>query len=115
MDLIERIFQREGSLYIACNNRNAFFTSDAVRNYDIWSCQKVYEALSFLLENIYIRIDSILYRQILGFPMGTNSATPIADLFCSAMRETSCCSFQRITSLMLLKLSILFLGLWMTY
>ena len=33
VDLIERIFQREGSLYIACNNRNAFFTSDAVKNY----------------------------------------------------------------------------------
>ena len=33
VDLIERIFQREGSLYIACNNRNALFTSDAVKNY----------------------------------------------------------------------------------
>ena len=32
MDLIERTFQREGSLYIACNDKNAFFTSDAVRN-----------------------------------------------------------------------------------
>ena len=32
VDLIERTFQREGSLYIACNDRNAFFTSDAVRN-----------------------------------------------------------------------------------
>ena len=25
MDLIERTFQREGSLYIACNDRNTFF------------------------------------------------------------------------------------------
>ena len=40
VDLIERIFQREGSLYVACNDRNAFFTSDAVRNYNLWSCQK---------------------------------------------------------------------------
>ena len=32
MDLIERIFQRGDSLYIACNDRNVFFTSDAVRN-----------------------------------------------------------------------------------
>ena len=30
VDLIERIFQKEGSLYIACNDRHAFFTSDAV-------------------------------------------------------------------------------------
>ena len=27
IDLIERTFQREGSPYIACNNRNTFFTS----------------------------------------------------------------------------------------
>ena len=53
VDLIERTFQREGSLYIACNDRNAFFTSDAVRNYNLWSCQKVCEALTFLLDNIY--------------------------------------------------------------
>ena len=81
MDLIERTFQREGSLYIACNDRNAFFTSDAVRNYNLWSCQKVFEALTFLLDNIYIRFGSKLYRQIVGIPMGTNCAPLVADLF----------------------------------
>ena len=81
MDLIERTFQREGSLYIACNDRNAFFTSDAVRNYNLWSSQKVCEALTFLLDNIYIRFGSKLYRQIVGIPMGTNCAPLIADLF----------------------------------
>ena len=48
VDLIERIFQREGSLYIACNDRHAFFTSDAVKYYSLWSCQKVCESLTFL-------------------------------------------------------------------
>ena len=37
VDLIERTFQREGSLYIACSDRNVFFTSDAVRNYNLLS------------------------------------------------------------------------------
>ena len=78
--LIERTFLREGSLHIACNNRNAFFTSDAVRNYNLWSCQKVYEAPTFLLDNIYIRFGSKLYRQIVGIPMGTNCAQLVADL-----------------------------------
>ena len=81
VDLIERTFQREGSLYIACNDRNAFFTSVAVRNYNLWSCQKVCEALTFLLANIYIRFGSKLYRQIVGIPMGTNCARIVADLF----------------------------------
>ena len=84
VDLIERTFQTEGSLYIACNDKNAFFTSDAVRNYNLWSCQKVCEALTFLFDNIYIRYGSKLYRQIVGFPMGTNCAPLVADLllFC---------------------------------
>ena len=81
MDLIENIFQMEGSLYIACNDRNAFFTSNAVRNYNLWSCQKVCGALTFLLDNIYIRFGSKLYRQIVGIPMGTNCAPLVAELF----------------------------------
>ena len=81
VDLIERTFRREGSLYIACNDRNAFLTFDAVRNYSLWSCQKVCEALTFLLDNIYIRFGSKLYRQIVGIPMGTNCAPLVADLF----------------------------------
>ena len=36
VNLIERIFQREGSLYIACNDRHAFFTSDVVKYYNSW-------------------------------------------------------------------------------
>ena len=39
------------------------------------------ESLTFLLDNIYIRFGSKLYRQIAGIPMGTNYAPLIADLF----------------------------------
>ena len=39
------------------------------------------EALTFLLDNIYIRVGSKLYRQIVGIPMGTNCAPLAADLF----------------------------------
>ena len=38
VDLIEKIFQREGSFYIACNDRHAFVTSDAVKYHNLWSC-----------------------------------------------------------------------------
>ena len=69
------------SRFEACNDKNAFFTYDAVRNYNLWSCQKVCEALTFLLDNIYIRFGSKLYRQVVGIPMGTNSAPLVADLF----------------------------------
>ena len=39
------------------------------------------KALIYLLDNIYIRFGTKLYRQIIGIPMGTNCAPLVADLF----------------------------------
>ena len=39
------------------------------------------DALYYLLDNIFVRFGSKLYRQIVGIPMGTNCAPLIADLF----------------------------------
>ena len=46
-------------------------------------CQNVFDALSYLLDNIYIRFGNKLNRQIAGIPMGTNRARLVTDfLFC---------------------------------
>ena len=59
LDLIERTFnksfKKECMLYLTCNNKKAFFTSTDHRVYKLWSCQNVCDALSYLLDNIYIR------------------------------------------------------------
>ena len=81
INLIEWTFKREGSPYIACNERQAFFTSGYTKRYKLWSCQNVCEALIHLLDNIYIRFGTKLYRQIIGIPMGTNGVPLVADLF----------------------------------
>ena len=49
LDLIERTFyKKEGKLYLACNDKKAFFTSaDHYRGYYLWSCQNVCDALSY--------------------------------------------------------------------
>ena len=77
----KKIFKKVGTLDIACKDKKAFFTSTDHRGYKLWSCQKVCYALSFLLDNIYIRYGNKLYRQIVGIPMGTNCASLAADLF----------------------------------
>ena len=83
LDLIELTFyKKEGKLYLACNDKKAFFTSaDHYRGFHLCSCQNVCDALSLLLDNIYIRFGTKLYRQIVGIPMGTNCAPLVADLF----------------------------------
>ena len=58
-----------------------FCTSEQPIRYKLWSCQKMCVALHYLLDNIFIRFGSKLYRQIEGIPIGTNCAPLVADLF----------------------------------
>ena len=81
IDLIEKTFQREGSPYIACNDKNAFFTSEKPKKYHALSYQNVCDVLIFLLDNIFIQFGTKLNRQIVWIPMGTNCAPLVADLF----------------------------------
>ena len=80
-ELIEQTFNRVSLLYLACNDKNVFFTSEQSKRYKLWSCQKMFDALHYLLGNIFMRFGSKLYRQIVGIPMGTNCASLVADLF----------------------------------
>ena len=66
---------------MACNDKKALFTSEQPLRYKLWSCQKKCDALHYLLDNIFIRFSSKLYRQIVGIPMNTNCAPLVADLF----------------------------------
>ena len=107
-------FKREGSPYIACNERQAFFTSGDTKRYKLWSCQNVCEALIYLLNNVYIRFGTKLYRQIAGIPMGTNYAPLVADLFLFCYEEISCCLFLMLSKLKLLKHLNQHLDIWTT-
>ena len=66
---------------MACNDKNAFFTAEQPKRYKLWSCLKMCDALHYLLDNIFIRFGSKLYRQIVGIPTGTNCTSLVADLF----------------------------------
>ena len=61
--------------------KKAFFTSEQPKRYKLWSCQKMCDALHYLLDNIFIRFGSKLYSPIVGIPTDTNCAPLVADLF----------------------------------
>ena len=42
---------------------------------------RVCDALTFLLDNNFIRLGTKPYRQVVGIPIGTNCAPLVADLF----------------------------------
>ena len=58
-----------------------FYFRKKAKKYHAWSCQNVCDALTFLLDNIFIQFGTKLCRQVVGIPMGTNCAPLVADLF----------------------------------
>ena len=55
------------------------FTSEHINCGHVIKC--VMRSIIYLLDNMFIKFGSKLYRQILGIPMGTNCAPLVADLF----------------------------------
>ena len=79
-DLTECTFYREGFIYRACIRRNAIvFTSEKQKLY-FMVMSEVCEILTFLLNIIYTRFGTKLFRQIMGIPMGTICTPLVADL-----------------------------------
>ena len=58
-----------------------FSLQNSGKKYHAWSCKKVYDALTILMDHIFIRFGTKLYRQVVGIPTGTNCAPLVADLF----------------------------------
>ena len=79
--LTNRTFIRKNTQYLACNEECSFFTSHVHNNHNLWSFQKVCDALVYLLDNVFIRFKTTLYRQTIGIPMGTTCAPLFANLF----------------------------------
>ena len=86
-----------------CNDKNAFFTSELPKRYKLWSCQKMCDALHYLLDNIFIRFGTKLYRQIVGIPMGTYCAPLVADLFLFRYERVFMLSLSEIIKLIIIE------------
>ena len=73
--------------YLACNDKNYFFTSEQPKRYKLWSGPKMCDVLHYLLDHIFIRFSSKLYIQTVGIPIDTNCVPLDADLllFCCSL------------------------------
>ena len=48
--------------------------------YTLFSCRELCLAIDFLIDNIYVRFGNSVLRQVVGIPMGPNSAPLLANL-----------------------------------
>ena len=66
-----------GSVIATFHGHTHMFMFDNV----VYGNKYITDALHYLFNNIFIRLSSKLYRQIVGILMCTNCAPPVADLF----------------------------------
>ena len=73
---------KESAIFIwLVTERKQFFTSENPKRYNFWSFQTGCDALYYLLDDIFTSLVIKLYRQNIGFTMGTKCAPLVADLF----------------------------------
>ena len=89
IDLINRTFIRENTQYLACNEECAFFTSDVYNNHNLWSCQKVCDALVYLLDNILLDLELNFIDKLLVFRWELIVLLLLLICFFFVMREIS--------------------------
>ena len=75
------MLQFKSKSYLCTSAKAGFFSNKKYDSYACWTCTELCEAFTFLIENIYVQFDGMVYQQIVGIPMGTNCAPLIADLF----------------------------------
>ena len=80
---------------MAFGEKRACFTSETHKGYNLWSYQKVFDDLHYLLDNIFIIFVSkkLLYTLVVGFQMDTNCVPLVADLFSFVIRRLQVVSF----------------------
>ena len=81
LSLVKLCFDRESKTYLCTSAKAGFFSNKKYDSYACWPCTELCEDFTFLMENIYVQFDGMVYQQIVGIPMGTNCAPLIADLF----------------------------------
>ena len=81
LSLVKWCFNRESKTYLCTSDKAGFFSDETYASYKCWTCTEFSEAFTFLMENIYVQFDDMIYQQIVGIPMGTNCAPLLADLF----------------------------------
>ena len=80
-ELLEKTYAVRRKCFIDTDNVRTFWTDEKKCNRYHFSCRDLCRAIDFLIDNIFFRFGGKVFRQVIGIPMGTNSAPLLADLF----------------------------------
>ena len=81
LSLVNWCFNGESKTYLCTSDKAGFFSNKKYASFKCWTCSELCEAFTFLMENVYVQFEGMIYQQIVGIPTCTNCAPLIADLF----------------------------------
>ena len=93
--LVNWCFNRESKINLCTSDREGFFSNKKYDSYAYRTCTELCEAFTFLMENIYVQFNGMVYQQIVGIPMGTNCAPLIAHLFLNCYERNFMSNLQK--------------------
>ena len=80
-EITDNIFNDTDRKFISVGGRNAYWVKGIGGSKYRYTCAKVKECISFLINNAFFRVGNAIFRQIIGIPMGSDPAPFFANLF----------------------------------
>ena len=79
--LVLKVFRKNHGKKLIVTSKTAFFGTNVGNGQYGFDEAEFLELFEFLIDNIYIRFGSDVFRQVVGIPMGTNCAPLLANLY----------------------------------
>ena len=72
-----------GKKYICCSAKSkiAYYTKNRSKNNICMDKVELIKAINFIIDNSYVLFHDVVYRQVIGIPMGTNCAPFLANIY----------------------------------
>ena len=78
--IFNKVFKREGKQFINVNFYKAYFSSRQNTKGCSFRLTDMIEILEFMLDNIFVRFGNMVYKQVIGVPIGSDAGAEIANL-----------------------------------
>lgn len=84
---IERAFGIKGKQFLCVTSKTAFFSDKLHSNMSYFTVSSLIAAVVYLIDNSFIIYKGGVYKQVIGIPMGTNSAPHMANIYLAVYEQ----------------------------
>ena len=88
-EFVNDVFKHSGKTFVNSSKNNAYQSKKRSERADAsFSKEELIEAVEIVIDNSYTIYKNLIYRQVVGIPMGTNCAPHLANIFLFMFERT---------------------------